>query len=779
MSSFAKRLKSEWIMLVGATTALLTGAVLWFAGLPGIADGVWAVTTVAAAGPTSIMVVRALRRGSVGADVLAVLALLGSVAVREYLAGALIAVMLATGQALEAYAQRRATRDLRSLLERAPRTARRRLTAAEDDLSEQIEVVPLDLVDVGDRLVVGPGEIVPVDGTIEDAAILDESVITGEALLVDRTVGEAIASGAVNAGPAFGMRSTATAAASTYAGIVRLAERATSERAPMVRLADRYAAAFLPVALVLAGIAWLLTGDPVRAVAVLVVATPCPLLLATPIAIVSGISRAARRGVVVRDGGVLETLGRATTLLVDKTGTLTAGHPRVVEVVAAPGTRRDDVLRLAAAVERMSPHVLASAIVQEATARGLTPPPATDVTEEPGNGVVGTVGLRRVRVGRFHGEDLVWAAPVRERVELESVVVAWVIVDESPFGAILLHDPVRVDAPITIQRLRDAGFTRVVMLTGDRPRAAGEVAAHLGLDDAVAGCTPADKVERVRAESELAVTVMVGDGVNDAPALATASVGIAVAGRGSTASAETAGAVLTVDRLDRLADTVGIARRARRIAAQSAALGMGLSLIAMGFAALGALPPTAGAFLQEAIDVLAIASALRVLTGRAHPKPLAPATDAMLRYFAAEHETLRDALSDLRTTADLIATAPTDPAAKLALERTHHRITEEILPHEHAEERGLYPALAGPLGGSATGTMSRAHFEIDRLAGRVSAHLQLADETRLRDAQIPDLLASLYGLDAVLRLHFSQEEEHFFCLAAEGPQSDDQRRESP
>jgi cation transport ATPase len=328
-------------------------------------------------------------------------------------------------------------------------------------------VVALDAVRVGDRLLVGPGEVVPVDGDAEQPAVLDESVLTGEAMLVDRAGGERVASGVINAGPAFGLRAAATAGASTYAGIVRLAEQATADRAPMVRLADRYATAFLPLALLVAGVAWLLSGDAIRAVAVLVVATPCPLLLATPIAIVSGLSRAARHGVVVRDGGALERLGRATTLLVDKTGTLTVGRPTVTEVVAAPGVDPAWVLGLAAAVEQVSPHVLAGAIVREAALRGRTGEPATDVVEEPGRGVAGTVAGSRVLVGRVAATTPApdWAVTVTERAELR-YAVAWVTVDGAATGAILLSDPVG-DAPRTAPAA-GGGSVGCIMLTGDR-----------------------------------------------------------------------------------------------------------------------------------------------------------------------------------------------------------------------------------------------------------------------------------------------------------------------
>lgn len=756
-----RNMLADWAMTIASTGALAAGGVCWLLGQRTWADGIWAVATLGAAIPAMFVVVGMLRRGRLGADLIAVLALLGSVAVHEYLAGVLIAVMLASGQTLEAYAARRAARDLSALLAHAPRSARRRLDSGE------IEVVDLADVRIGDYLLVGPGEVVPVDGEAQELAVLDESVLTGESLLVDRTPGDVVPSGVINAGHAFGLRAIATAEDSTYAGIVRLARQANADKAPTVRLADRYAAAFLPLALLLAAAAWLMTGEPTRAVAVLVVATPCPLLLATPIAIVSGLSRAARHGVVVRDGSALEYLGKAKTLLVDKTGTLTVGRPSVTEIVAAPHVEHSEILRLAAAVERLSPHVLADAIVHEAISRGLTIPSATAVAEEPGQGVFGLVEGRRVRVGRLRDVAGDWAMTVRDRVELESFAVTWLEVDETPLGAILLNDPVRTDAPRIVRRLRAAGFTKLIMLTGDRSRAANEVANHLGLDEVVAECQPADKVARVRQEAAKATTVMVGDGVNDAPALASAHVGVAIGTRGSTASAEAADAVLTIDRLDGLADAIVIARRARTIAVQSASIGMGLSLLAMAVAAGGMLPPTAGALLQEGIDVLAIGNALRVLIDPIRGAALRPDTEKMLRRYAVEHEFLRGALSDLRAAADLIAAAPEAVGALNALENIHRRLRDEILPHEHAEEHRLYPALAEPLGGDTTVTLSRTHVEIDRLAGRIETHIHLAEGRALRPDQIPDLLASLYGLDAILRLHFSQEEEQVFSLATQ------------
>ncbi|MGZ8812821.1 MAG: heavy metal translocating P-type ATPase [Mycobacterium sp.] len=750
--------------------ALATGGIAWLTGRNDVADVCWVVGTSVALIPAMLWVVAALRRGRVGVDLIAVLSLLGTLLVGEYLAGALIAVMLAGGRALEAAAERRASHDLRALLEHAPRFARRRV-------GTEVTVIPIADVTVGDVLVVGPGEIVPVDGRVVGAvAVLDESVLTGEPLQVERTAGEPVRSGVVNAGAAFELRATATAQDSTYAGVVRLAEQAGAESAAIVRLADRYAAWFLPLTLFVAGGAWLASGSAVRAVAVLVVATPCPLLLAAPVAIVSGLSRASRHGVVIRSGGALESLGSATTLVMDKTGTLTMGRPAVVDVLAAAGRDAAEILRLAASVDQMSPHVLAEAIVTEAATRGYQLSLPDEVVEEAGRGVTGTVDGHRIQVGKLtsDGAEADWARAALNRARLDSAAIAWVRVDQDLAGAVLLRDPLRRDAPRTMRRLRSAGFNRLVMLTGDRAEPAREVATVLGLDDVYAQQSPSDKVAAVRAERERAVTVMVGDGVNDAPALAAATVGVAMGARGATASSEAADIVLTTDRLDRLADAMDMARWSRRIAVQSAVVGMTLSVAAMAMAALGWLPPAAGALLQEGIDVAVILNALRALRGNPAVQIDLPAgTENMLRRFASEHEELRDTVDVLREAADRIV-AGADQAALDSLIRAHAFLTERILPHEQAEESRLYPALAEPLGsGEATATMSRTHAEIRRLSDRIGTHLAVAQAREgIQPDQVDDLLACLYGLHAVLRLHFLQEEENYFTLADDHSQDD-------
>ncbi|WP_405192612.1 heavy metal translocating P-type ATPase [Streptomyces anthocyanicus] len=750
--------------LLAVTTAALTGGgVAHFLDADGIAELFWGLGTVAAVIPAVGWVLVALRRGHAGVDLIAVLALGGTLAVGEYLAGVLIALMLATGRTLEGAAQRRASHDLHALLAHAPRSARRRT-------GDGVVRVPLSEITAGDALVVGPGEVVPVDGRVESTeAVLDESVLTGEPLQVTRQRGEGARSGAVNAGGAFDLRATAIEQDSTYAGIVRLAQQAGAESAPVVRLADRYAVWFLPLALATAALAWLVSGSAVRAVAVLVVATPCPLLLAAPVAVVSGLSRASRRGVVVRDGGALENLGRARTLLLDKTGTLTVGRPCVLDVVAAPGHVPVEVLRVAASLDQLSPHVLAQAIVDAARTRRLELSAPTEVTEEPGRGASGVVEGHRVFIGRDDptraGPN--WAKAVGNRALLDGASVAWLTVDERLTGAVLLRDALRRDAPHAVRRLRSAGIERLVMLTGDRAATAQEVAAVLGLDGVRAELGPADKVAAVRGEREHAVTVMVGDGVNDAPALAAADIGVAMGARGTTASSEAADIVLTTDRVDRLADAVVIAQRSRRIAVQSALGGMLLSLGAMAAAALGLIQPAAGALLQEGIDVAVILNALRALRAdHAGQGVLAPATEALIHRFAAEHEDLQDVLQAVRDAADRLSGVP-GPTALASVEKAHRLLTERLLPHEYAEEHQLYPALAPALGGpESTVTMSRAHTEIGRLSRRIATHLQLARTNGgLAPEQLDDLRSCLYGLNTVLRLHFTQEEESYFSLA--------------
>ncbi|WP_027941827.1 heavy metal translocating P-type ATPase [Amycolatopsis taiwanensis] len=754
-----RRLAHGEAVLLAAVCVLLAagGFVRWLAG-PFPADIVWAVAAGVALVPAVTWVVADLRAGRWGADVLAVLALGGTTAVGEYLAGAIIAVMVATGQLLDKAAARRAGRDLSALLARAPHEAHVRR-------GERVDLVPVDDVVAGDRVVVLPGGVVPVDGLLCGAGLFDESALTGEAAPVDRLAGDAVRSGVVNAGSAVELAASSTAEGSTYAGVIRLAEQAAADSAPVTRLADRIAVWFLPAALLIAAAAWIGTGNPERAVAVLVTATPCPLLLAVPVAITGGMSRMSRAGVVVKGGAALELLGRATTLAMDKTGTVTGGQPQVTDIVCAPEVAPERVLADAAAVEQYSPHVMAGAVLRAARRAGVEPASAVAVSEEPGWGARGRVGGREVTVGRLEsGRELPdWARGAARRGRLDLASVIWVETDGRLVAAMLVRDPVRTDAARTLRRLREAGLRHILLLTGDHVDNAVEVAALLGLDEVCADASPADKIERVRSGREDGVTVMVGDGVNDAPALAAADVGIALGSRGSTAAVQAADAVIVDDRIDRLADAVEISRRSRRLAVASAGIGTGLSLVAMAAAATGFLVPVAGALVQEAIDVAVILNSLRSLRGPLRLRHRRP--DVLLHRFAREHELLLPARSAVRQAADALAEGA-GPEADAAVRRAYRLLVDRLLPHEAAEETQLYPALTDILGGpEGTVTMSRGHAEIERLVRRLGRHLT---ETPIQPDQVDDLRATLYGLDAVLTLHFAQEEEAYFTLTSGG-----------
>ncbi|GAB2668920.1 heavy metal translocating P-type ATPase [Saccharopolyspora gloriosae] len=607
----------EPLLLVLSAGLLAAGVLSWLGDARALADAMWAAGTSLGLLPSVAWMVVALIHGRTGVDLIAALSLVGTLATGEYFAGALITLMLASGRALESAARRRATRDLRALAADAPQFAHRYGDAA-------VERVHVEAVAPGDHLLVTNGEVVPVDGSvIGDTAVLDESVVTGEAWYVRKVAGEAVLSGTVNVGDAFDMRADATAADSTYSGLVRLTREAGAEQSPAARTADRYATWFLPLVLLLAGVAWQVQGTPVAAVAVLVVATPCPLLLAVPIALVSGLSRSSRTGAVVRDGTALENLALARTVLLDKTGTLTEGSPQVERVVTPRAGEADELLSLAASLEQASSHVMAEPIVAEARHRHLHLVTPDHAIEQPGRGMSGVVRGQRIEVGALALPEQrpEWMRAVERSTRGHESAIAWIAREGALCGAIVLRDQLRADARQAVDRLRRAGVRRIVMLTGDRPEVARAIAQAAGLDEVLSQRTPADKVAAVRTERAREITIMVGDGVNDAPALAAATVGVAMGARGATASSEAADVVLTADRLAPLADCMDIAVRARRIAAQSAITGMSLSLLAMLVAATGALAPPAGAILQEAIDIAVIMNSLRALNGRPVTNP--------------------------------------------------------------------------------------------------------------------------------------------------------------
>ena len=726
-------------------------------------DVVWIVTAVAVLIPLVLSVVRDLWRREPGVDIIAVLAMAGSLALGEYLAGAIIALMLTTGWALESYAAGRADEELSALLLRAPRVAHRYRDG-------ELETIPIAEVMPGDRLVVKSNEVVPVDGVASGAAVLDESALTGEALPVTRERGDRVGSGTVNAGDSFEIRAVATAGESTYAGIVRLVEQARTAKAPFVRLADRYALFFVPITLVVAAAAWAVSGDAVRALAVLVVATPCPLLLAVPIAIVAGISRAARRGIIVKGGGALETLARGEILFLDKTGTVTLGTPELSKVVTfGDWSDADEVLGLAASLDQMSSHVLAAALVEGARRRRLELAFPEEVGETAGAGIEGVIGGRRVAVG-----SLAWISrgaqvdeevrAFRRRSARSGGSTVFVSVDGRPVGAVVFEDRIRPDSPRTIRRLKHSGIRSVIMATGDHPVVAETVGSALGVDKVLAERSPEEKLEAVQEARREGITVMVGDGINDAPALAAADVGVAMGARGATSSSEAADVVLIVDRLDRLVEGIAIARRSRTVALQSVWVGMGLSFAAMGVAAVGLLPPVGGALLQELIDAVAIFNALRALTGEGLGRARPQLSAEMSRRLRAEHEVLIPAIDQIRMVGDRLDEVPPERAGR-ELHDVLQFVEEVLVPHEENDDREIYPVIAGLIGGDEPlAAMSHTHQEIFH-AGRLLRRLveDIPDSGPEPD-DVRDLRRHLYGLHAILRLHFAQEEELYLSL---------------
>lgn len=565
--------------------------------------------------------VRGMLRGEFAADVVAMLAIVTAIVLQQPFAGLVIVLMQTGGELLERYAEGRASNAVRELEAAAPRIAHR---VTNDTV---IEDIPAEQIVVGDRVLVRPGEMVPCDGTVADGtSSLDTSRLTGEAVPERVAAGSAVRSGVVNTVSPILVLVTAPARESLYARIVELVRTAQAEKSPIQRLADKWAVWFTPITLVTCAIAWWLSGDADRVLAVLVVATPCPLLLATPVAIIGGINRAARRQVIVRNGTALELLARVDTVVFDKTGTLTHGRPAVRDVIALDGSDAAALLRAAAAVEVGSGHLLARSVVEEAVARGLEVPRASDIVEEPGRGVSGIVEGRRVTVGN---RALVADRHPALRATLDAHVPdadgglrAYVVIEggttssgaASPAvaGVISFADRMRDGLAPFITRLGTLGLTRTVLLSGDHASNVGPVAQALGITEARGDLMPDDKVATVKQlEREGRRVLMVGDGTNDAPALSAATVGVALAAHGGGISAEAAGVVLLADDVTRVEDAVRIGQRAVSIARQSIVAGLVLSGAAMVVAAAGFIPPTAGALIQEAIDVAVILNALR------------------------------------------------------------------------------------------------------------------------------------------------------------------------
>lgn len=610
-------------LLVVALVGLMTGLGLMWAGNNELATTAWSVGVIPVLAALVVEIFRSLAKGEVGLDIVAALSMSAALFFGETLAAAVVALMYSGGTFLESFAEGRARREMSQLLSRVPRTATRHRDGKLDE-------VPLDDIEPDDLLLIRQGDVAPVDGAVEsDRAMLDQSALTGESMPVRLSRGQDVMSGSTNAGEAFDLRVSRRASESTYAGIVRLVEAAQASKAPMARLADRYSLLFLLITVALATSAWWFTGDPIRAVAVLVVATPCPLILAVPVALVAGLSRAAQFGVLIKGARPLEALAGIRTLVLDKTGTLTDGRPQIVSIDTHEGMGQEQLLFFAASLEQASKHPMARAIVTSARERGAVLQIPAQVVEIAGEGLAGVVDGRSVVAGgaSFVAHRLGTTAPEDKILGAGSALVA-VAVDGKLAGHIIMADALRSGTPQLLEGLRRLGISRVMLATGDRRAVAEAITAGLKLDAVHAEMTPDQKVRLVLTERKgHAPVMMVGDGVNDAPALAAADVGVAMGARGAAASAEAADVVLLVDHLDRLLPGIEIAQGARRIALQSVAVGIGLSVAGMIAAALGYLTPVQGALLQEIIDVAVILNALRAL--RIQPQALSASDSAI------------------------------------------------------------------------------------------------------------------------------------------------------
>lgn len=601
---------TNYMRLIGVLIVAVIALILQFGlGLPLYAQIVISTLGSLTALLMFIDMVKTLRSGKFGVDLLAITAVIATIAVGEYWAALIVLLMLTGGDTLEDYAANKANSELQSLLENSPQSAH----LLKDDKMVDVKI---DQVTVGDRIVVKPGEVIPVDGTITDGVTsVDESSLTGESRPIDKVVGSTVMSGAINGDASFDMIADKTADDSQYQNIIRLVKQAESTPAHFVRMADRYAVPFTLLAYVIAGVAWYLSKDPVRFAEVLVVASPCPLILAAPIALVSGMSRASRNGIIVKSGTIIEKLANAKTFAFDKTGTITKGHLTVSQVFAVAGYTKDQVLALAAGAEQQSSHILARSLV---AALPDQIPTATNVIETTAQGVQATINQQTIRVGKpsYVSDD-----PIDP---LDQTAV-YVSVNGRYVGYVAFSDELRPEAKAVMDSLHQMGATEIMMISGDRKPIAEEIADRVGIDKVYAERLPEEKISVIeKVEKKFRPVVMVGDGVNDAPSLAMADVGIAMGAHGATAASESADAVVLKDDLSLVSKAVKISDDTMNVARQSVLIGIAICTILMLIASFGVIPAIIGALFQEVVDTVTILWALRARVGDKRESNLVP-----------------------------------------------------------------------------------------------------------------------------------------------------------
>ncbi len=584
--------------------AIIISVILVLTGYSKASHILLGATALISALPILWDIYQSLRRGEYGVDILAATAIITSVLLGEVWAGIIIVLMLTGGEALEDYAEKRAKSELSALMDRAPKQAHVIKGRKTVD-------VPVKKVQTGDKLLIKPGEVVPVDCVIiEGSSSLDESSLTGEPLPIDKKAGDQLLSGSINQESALTVKALHTSEDSQYEQIIKLVQAASSSQSPFVRLADRYSIPFTIIAFAIAGGAWAISGEVIRFLEVLVVATPCPLILGAPIALISGMSRAAKQGIIIKTGGSLERLAQTQTIAFDKTGTLTKGEPVVHKITAFGKSDQNEVLELAASVEQNSTHILAKAIVDKAKEHQLKLPKIKGVQEIPGQGLAATLKGQEIYVGKLSFMKEKGVSITKIPTSVQTQTAAYVAKGNTLLGVINFADEIRTETKSTIAKLKELGIKHFLMVTGDNKTTANNIARKLGIDRIEAECLPADKLLAVENIKERPVA-FVGDGVNDAPVLTASDVGIALGARGSTAASESADVVIMLDDISRVGDSLEISKRTLFIAKQSILIGIFISIGLMFIFATGKFKPVYGAVIQEFVDVTVIINALR------------------------------------------------------------------------------------------------------------------------------------------------------------------------